>query len=254
MNQPAGWYPDPGDPSLVRYWDGTGWSPRTAPKFSTPPPPPRRPQPTEKQAKNSKLIMAGLAVLGVVGLVVAVAVGGANSDEDGSTTVAAPSTTSARATATSTTRSAAQIQASEQAAAAAASRAAAAAAAEAERKNPAAYEQLNTRDFALIARDSAAAQGRKIVLYGYVSQFDSATGTNQFRASVDSQPLGSWYEYDHNVVIKASDRGLVANVVEDDLITMWVEVDEPLTYDTTLGGSTTVPSFRLNMIQVAGSK
>ncbi|MDX5311794.1 MAG: DUF2510 domain-containing protein [Rhodococcus sp. (in: high G+C Gram-positive bacteria)] len=34
MNQPAGWYPDPGDPSLVRYWDGTGWSPRTAPKFS----------------------------------------------------------------------------------------------------------------------------------------------------------------------------------------------------------------------------
>ncbi|MGJ5671692.1 DUF2510 domain-containing protein (plasmid) [Rhodococcus aetherivorans] len=252
MNQPAGWYPDPGDPSLVRYWDGTRWSPRTAPKFSTPPPPPRRPQPTAKEERNGKLLAAGFGLLAILGLVVAAVVSGSHSDQDDAATVAAPSTTS-RTAATSTTRSAAQIQASEQAAAASASRAAAAAA-EAERTNPASYEQVNTRDFALIARDPSAARGRKLVLYGYVSQFDSATGTNQFRASVDSQPLGSWYEYDHNVVIKAGDRGLVANVVEDDLITLWVEVDEPLTYDTTLGGSTTVPSFRLNMIEVTGAK
>ncbi|CCW14430.1 DUF2510 domain-containing protein [Rhodococcus aetherivorans] len=253
MNQPAGWYPDPGDPSLVRYWDGTAWSPRTAPKFSTPAPPPRRPQPTAKEERNGKLLAAGFGLLIVLGLVVAAVVSGSHSDQDDAATVAAPSTTS-RTAATSTTRSAAQIQASEQAAAASASRAAAAAAAEAERTNPASYEQVSTRDFALIARDPSAARGRKLVLYGYVSQFDSATGTNQFRASVDSQPLGSWYEYDHNVVIKAGDRGLVANVVEDDLITLWVEVDEPLTYDTTLGGSTTVPSFRLNMIEVTGAK
>lgn len=253
MNQPAGWYPDPGDPSLVRYWDGTEWSPRTAPKFSTPAPPPRRPQPTAKDERNGKLLAAGFGLLIVLGLVVAAVVSGSNTDEDDAATVAAPSPTS-RTAATSTTRSAAQIQASEQAAAAASSRAAAAAAAEAERTNPASYEQVSTRDFALIVRDPSAARGRKLVLYGYVSQFDSATGTNQFRASVDSQPLGSWYEYDHNVVIKASDRALVANVVEDDLITLWVEVDEPLTYDTTLGGSTTVPSFRLNMIEVTGAK
>ncbi|MFD5812376.1 DUF2510 domain-containing protein [Rhodococcus aetherivorans] len=254
MNQPAGWYPDPGDPSLVRYWDGTEWSPRTAPKFSTPAPPPRRPQPTAKEERNGKLLAAGFGLLIVLGLVVAAVVSGSHSDQDDAATVAAPSPTS-RTAATSTTRSAAQIQASEQAAAASASRAAAAAeAAEAERTNPASYEQVSTRDFALIARDPSAARGRKLVLYGYVSQFDSATGTNQFRASVDSQPLGSWYEYDHNVVIKAGDRGLVANVVEDDLITLWVEVDEPLTYDTTLGGSTTVPSFRLNMIEVTGAK
>ncbi len=253
MNQPAGWYPDPGDPSLVRYWDGTEWSPRTAPKFSTPAPPPRRPQPTAKEERNGKLLAAGFGLLIVLGLVVAAVVSGSNTDEDDAATVAAPSPTS-RTAATSTTRSAAQIQASEQAAAAASSRAAAAAAAEAERTDPASYEQVSTRDFALLARDPSAARGRKLVLYGYVSQFDSATGTNQFRASVDSQPLGSWYEYDHNVVIKASDRGLVANVVEDDLIILWVEVDEPLTYDTTLGGSTTVPSFRLNMIEVTGTK
>lgn len=42
----------------------------------------------------------------------------------------------------------------------------AAAAAAAERINPAAYEPLSTRDFALIARDSSSAQGCKIVQNG----------------------------------------------------------------------------------------
>lgn len=27
----AGWYPDPSDPSLQRYWDGTKWTEHTAP-------------------------------------------------------------------------------------------------------------------------------------------------------------------------------------------------------------------------------
>ena len=30
---PAGWYPDPnGDPSLLRYWDGTGWTAHVEPR------------------------------------------------------------------------------------------------------------------------------------------------------------------------------------------------------------------------------
>lgn len=31
MSHPAGWYPDPSDPSLQRYWDGVQWTPHTAP-------------------------------------------------------------------------------------------------------------------------------------------------------------------------------------------------------------------------------
>ncbi|GAA2036258.1 hypothetical protein GCM10009819_21070 [Agromyces tropicus] len=26
----AGWHPDPGEPALLRYWDGSGWTPHTA--------------------------------------------------------------------------------------------------------------------------------------------------------------------------------------------------------------------------------
>lgn len=31
MSTPAGWYPDPADPSHARWWDGQSWSDRTAP-------------------------------------------------------------------------------------------------------------------------------------------------------------------------------------------------------------------------------
>jgi hypothetical protein len=33
----AGWYADPADPSMLRYWDGTAWSPHVAPAFSKSP-------------------------------------------------------------------------------------------------------------------------------------------------------------------------------------------------------------------------
>jgi eukaryotic-like serine/threonine-protein kinase len=31
-NPPAGWYPDPNDPELARYWDGKGWTDYTGPR------------------------------------------------------------------------------------------------------------------------------------------------------------------------------------------------------------------------------
>ena len=35
---PAGWFPDPGDPTSRRYWDGQAWTDQRAPGFSSPPP------------------------------------------------------------------------------------------------------------------------------------------------------------------------------------------------------------------------
>ena len=32
--QPSGWYDDPTDPDLLRYWDGVTWTTHTAPKKS----------------------------------------------------------------------------------------------------------------------------------------------------------------------------------------------------------------------------
>jgi hypothetical protein len=40
---PAGWYPDPQDPSSLRYWNGVAWTDQRSPLQPAPPPPPTVP-------------------------------------------------------------------------------------------------------------------------------------------------------------------------------------------------------------------
>lgn len=35
---PANWYPDPVDPTLFRYWDGSRWTEHTSPRVQGPQP------------------------------------------------------------------------------------------------------------------------------------------------------------------------------------------------------------------------
>ncbi|MGW6695335.1 DUF2510 domain-containing protein [Rhodococcus sp. NPDC054953] len=124
---------------------------------------------------------------------------------------------------------------------------------EAAKKDPASYEQLTDRDFALIAKDPAAAVGRKVVVYGRVTQFDSATGTTQFLARTAPSVPDRVYDYDQNTFVVGDTAALIRDVVEDDLVTMHAEVLGSFTYDTQAGGSTTVPKLQVNLIEVTGS-
>lgn len=125
------------------------------------------------------------------------------------------------------------------------------AAIEAAKLDPATYEVVSDRDFALLMKNPDAAKGRKLVLYGVVSQFDSATGTTSFRANTAAGPQDASYDYDQNTVVTGASN-VVANVVEDDFVTLYVEVVGSYSYSTTMGGSTTVPKVQANIIEVTG--
>lgn len=121
------------------------------------------------------------------------------------------------------------------------------------RKDPASYPPISARDLALLVRDPDAAKGRKMVLYGVVTQFDAATGKSDFLASVGAEPQERSYDYDQNAWVTTTDPAILANVAEKDLVTMHVEVAGAYTYDTQIGGQTTVPKFWVYIINTTGT-
>lgn len=118
---------------------------------------------------------------------------------------------------------------------------------------PSAYAKVSKRALAKIIRDPDAYVGKKYVVYAGVTQFDSATGTDTFRADVahaDIRDYGYWNDGE-NAMFTAGLADL-SDVVQDDIVKMYVTVSGALSYDTQIGGSTTVPEFEVNIIKVIG--
>ena len=230
---PPGWYPDPSGALGQRYFDGTDWTEDHA-----------APPPSQKKSRNKKPLIFIGAVVGLI--VIGSAISGTETDNKSTTSSSISSSATVSAAApTTTTRSPAEIQA-EQAAVEAAR------AAETARMDPTTYEVISPREYAVLVKNPDAAKGRKLVIYGYVTQFDAATGTDGFRANTAAAPQSDWYDYDVNSIVSASagQSNILANVVEGDLVTMYVEVVGAYSYDTQIGGSTTAPQFRVNIINV----
>ena len=114
------------------------------------------------------------------------------------------------------------------------------------------YQTLSDRDFALVMKNPDANKGRKLVVYGHVTQFDSVTGPDRFRADTMAAPQDYSFQYDNNTVVTGA-MPLLVNVVSRDFVTMYVEVSGSHTYSTTLGGETTVPKLNALMLDVTGS-
>jgi hypothetical protein len=136
------------------------------------------------------------------------------------------------------------------AAAAAASKAAAAAKAAAER--PVA---ISVRDFAKLVKDPDAYAGRHFTVYGEVTQFDAATGTEAFLANSGANkkyPEYGFVDYTDNAFFDG-DAEALADVVEGDLFKAKVKVVGSYSYDTQIGGNTTVPEFLITSVSVYGS-
>jgi hypothetical protein len=122
--------------------------------------------------------------------------------------------------------------------------------------SPKSYAAIGKRDLAKVFRDPDSYVGKKYVVYAEVTQFDSGTGTDQFRADVAhadlrSENSGYWLDGENAMVsVGAAD---ISDIVQDDIVKMYVEVAGSLTYDTTIGGSTTVPQFTVNIIKRIGT-
>jgi len=95
--------------------------------------------------------------------------------------------------------------------------AAAAAAADADRST---YQEIEDRTWALVAKDPKSHIGERFVIFGKVTQFDSATGTSTFRANTGAVQQDYSYKYDVNTMVDADNASAVADVVQDDILKM----------------------------------
>ena len=112
-----------------------------------------------------------------------------------------------------------------------------------------AFKAITARTWKLIAKDPGKYAGEAFIVYGAVTQFDAATGAEGFRANIDGVRHVDKWEYSTNTVL-SGDSAALADVVEGDLFMAQVLVVGPYSYDTQLGGNTTVPQLSVSSITV----
>ncbi|MEJ3656437.1 serine/threonine protein kinase [Actinomycetes bacterium KLBMP 9759] len=111
------------------------------------------------------------------------------------------------------------------------------------------HRVLTAREWQVIAKNPDAHIGERLIVHGHVTQFDAATGTSAFRASIDGVRHKQTYEYRTNTVLRGT-SDLLTDVVADDQFTAEVTVRGSMTYSTQIGGSATVPLLEVNGITV----
>src|SRR5690606_60034 len=109
------------------------------------------------------------------------------------------------------------------------------------------YKELDQRELAHIGKSPDDHIGEQVILYGTITQLDAATGKCFVRVSISHAPQDDWYDYEHNSVGFAgdgeSDCPVLDPFVADDEVKLWVTIGGSLSYDTQIGGSTTVPAY-----------
>lgn len=108
------------------------------------------------------------------------------------------------------------------------------------------YRTLAPRDFALLVKDPDSHKGQMIVVYGKVTQFDSATGRQEFRASTGPDANG---DLDQNTYV-TSPMAIFDNVVAGDTLRMFAAVEGVYSYQTTMGGHMSVPKLTVYMVDL----
>ncbi len=135
--------------------------------------------------------------------------------------------------------------------AAAAAKVAAAAKAKKALTSTKSYAQLSKRSMAKVIRDPDSYVGKKYVIYGEVTQYDSATGNDDFRADVayKNTATGNYGYFDGENAMITKGAANISDIVEDDIVKMYVTVVGSYSYDTQIGGSTSAPQFKVNIIK-----
>lgn len=94
--------------------------------------------------------------------------------------------------------------------------------------------------------------GKTYQVWACITQFDAATGADTFLGQASNKKREYWYSDGDNVLFTGTESQL-ADFVQDDVVVMNVRSLGSFSYDTQIGGNTTVPWFSVDKITRKGS-
>jgi hypothetical protein len=238
MPQPAtppagqpGYYPDA--QGAMRWWTGRDWAPHTQPPAATSPQPPNEPPKNwfQRNIGWKLAILLGVLVLGSCGAIL-----GAGSDPNPTvqpTPASDIEVTDSEAPEPEPTKTTKPRPKKEE-----------------PKTEPAA--NVSKRQWAKIVKKPESYKGDKYIIYGQVTQFDSATGDDNFLADTAHRNTMSYGFFDGENTLLTGTAKQLDDLVEDDVFRASVTVLGKMDYDTQIGGNTTVPLLEVNSIKVIG--
>jgi hypothetical protein len=280
MSTPAGWYPQ--EDGRQRYWDGAQWTEHFAPgagaSEATPAAEPTWPQAAPVVAattaqrpwfKKKRFVIPG----GIAAFFLVIGMAGAASGEEApqptrtaALVSASPSPTptptakTAEATATppatpnpSPTKAAVPAAPTPTATKAAVKPTPAPAPKPKPKPKPPVAKTLGARTWQKIVKDPDSYSGKRYIVYGEIRQFDAATGTDTFLADVAHRNTTSYGFFDGENTMLTGDEAKLADFVEGDVFKATVTVVGSFSYDTQIGGNTTVPMLTINSVRRIGN-
>ena len=111
-------------------------------------------------------------------------------------------------------------------------------------------KNVTSREYAKILKNPDNYIGDRIIVYGQVNQFDSATGDDTFLASTAHRNTMEYGYFDGENTMLTGPAGRLDDLVEDDVFKASVTVLGSQDYDTQIGGNTSVLLLEVNSIKV----
>ncbi|KIM17848.1 hypothetical protein QV65_01580 [Rhodococcus erythropolis] len=112
------------------------------------------------------------------------------------------------------------------------------------------FREVTSRDLSTYLKDPERHAGQRLVLYGTVRQFDSATGPETFLADISASPDPEMLETKPAII--QGDKALLEPIVEGDTVKLHVKLLGTRSYENAIGGEMTVPSFSVHIAEVTG--
>jgi uncharacterized membrane protein YcgQ (UPF0703/DUF1980 family) len=110
--------------------------------------------------------------------------------------------------------------------------------------------RVSKRQWAKIVKKPESYKGNRYIIYGQVTQFDSATGDDTFLADTAHRNTMSYGFFDGDNALLTGSTKQLDDLVEDDVFRASVTVLGKIDNDTQTGGNTTVPLLEINSLKV----